>query len=215
MAGRHARRVRGMSLVELLVTMLLLSLMTVLGWRALDGILASRVALTAQLDAMRGHQLAFAQLEADCARLMRSASLDGQPTLSAAQGRLVLLRGVTGDSGADRMQVVVYHVDGDRLTRSTSAAMRDLAQLQSIWKAAVSGAAPAEAVALDRQVSAFELRTWSGGAWQSVIAPAGAARFRTRRVVRPPVAEALGLQVILHPADSVAPLVRMYMLGGG
>lgn len=214
-AGHHARRVRGMSLVELLVAMLLLSLMTVLGWRALDGILASRVALTAQLDAMRGHQLAFAQLEADCAQLMRSASLDGQPTLSAAQGRLVLLRSVAGDGGADRMQVVVYHFDGDRLTRSTSAATRDLVQLQASWKAAVSGGPPPEGVALDRQVAAFALRTWSGGAWQSVAAAAGAGRLRTRRVVRPPVAEALGLQVILHPTDSVAPLVRMYMLGGG
>jgi general secretion pathway protein J len=206
-----------MSLLELLVAMLLLSLMTVMGWRALDGVLASRVALTAQLEAMRGHQLAFAQLEADCAQLTRSAAFDGQSTLSAAQGRLVLLRGVSGEGGADRMQVVVYHVDGAQLTRSTSAATRDLVQLQATWKAAVSGVAPPAGVALDQQVSAFELQTWSGGAWQPVASAAGGPRFRprTRRVVRPPAADALGLQVILRPAGSVAPLVRMFMLGGG
>lgn len=202
-----------MTLVELLVAMLLLSLMTVLGWRALEGILASRVALSAQLDAMRGHQLAFAQLDADCARLVRSAAVDGLPTLSTAQGRLVLLRGVTGD-GADRMQVVMYRVEGDRLTRGASAATRDLGQLRAIWKAALSGVAPLAGVALDRQVSAVELLTWNGGAWQSVAA-AGGVRARTRRVVRPPVAEAAGLQVILHSSDGVAPLVRMFMLGGG
>jgi general secretion pathway protein J len=204
-----------MSLVELLVTMLLLSLMTVLGWRALDGILASRLALTAQLESMRGHQLAFAQLEADCAQLMRSAVFDGRPTLSAAQGRLVLLRGVTGEGGADRMQVVVYHVDGAQLRRGTSAATRDLEQLQASWKAAISGVMPEASITLDQQVSAFELQTWSGGAWQAVAAAAGGARPRTRRVVRPPSTEALGLQVILRPAGGVAPLVRMFMLGGG
>jgi general secretion pathway protein J len=203
-----------MSLVELLVTMLLLSLMTVMGWRALDGILAARVALTAQLESMRGHQLAFAQLEADCAQLMRSAALDGQSTLSAAQGRLVLLRGVTGEGGADQMQVVVYQVDGAQLTRSTSAATRDLAQLRAAWRTAVSGVAPLAGVALDRQVSAFELQTWSGGAWQPVAAAAG-PRLRTRRVVRPVATDALGLQVILRPAGGVAPLVRTFMLGGG
>jgi general secretion pathway protein J len=214
MPGRHARRASGMSLVEVLVTILVLSVMTVLGWRGLDGILASRAALTAQLDAMRGHQLAFAQLDADCAHLMRSAALDGQPTLSAGQGRLVLLRGVTGEGGADRMQVVVYHVDGARLTRGASAATRDLEQLRAAWKTALSGVAPSASVALDGQVSALELRTWNGGAWQSLASAAG-PRVRTRRVVRPPVTEATGLQVILHPTGSVAPLVRMFMLGGG
>lgn len=212
--GSHTRHVRGMSLLELLVAMLLLSLMAVMGWRALDGILASRVALTAQLESMRGHQLAFAQLGADCAQLVRSAAFDGRPTLSAASSRLVMLRSVTGEGGADQMQVVVYQVDGAQLTRGVSAATRDLEQLQALWKAALSGVAPLASVALDQQVAAVELQTWSGGAWQAVAA-SGGARVRTRRVVRPAAAEASGLQVILHPAGSVAPLVRMFMLGGG
>ncbi|WP_373987235.1 type II secretion system protein J [Duganella sp. BuS-21] len=211
------KRARGMSLVEMLVAMLLLSLMTVMGWRALDGILASRVALTAQLDAMRGHQLAFAQLEADCAQLLRSAAVDGLPTLSATQGRLVLLRSASGEGGADQMQVVVYQADGAQLTRSTSAATRDFVPLRQVWKAAVSGVAPLAGAALDRQLSAFELRTWNGGAWQPVAAATNAAgpRLRTRRLVRPAVTDALGLQVILRPVGSVAPLTRMFMLGGG
>lgn len=211
------KQARGMSLIELLVAMLLLSLMTVMGWRALDGILASRVALTAQLDAMRGHQLAFAQLETDCAQLMRSAAVDGLPTFSAAQGRLVLLRSVSSEGGADQMQVVVYQADGAQLMRSASAATRDFAPLREIWKAAVSGAATLAGAALDQQVSAFELRTWNGGAWRPVAAAANAAgpRLRTRRVVRPAVTDASGLQVILRPAGGVAPLTRMFMLGGG
>jgi general secretion pathway protein J len=204
-----------MSLVELLVTMLILSLMTVLGWRALDGILASRVALSTQLDAMRGHQLAFAQLEADCAQLVHSAALDGQPTLSVAPGRLVLLRGVAGDGGADRMQVVVYHADGAGLMRGASPATRDLDQLRAAWSAALQGGAPSASVALDPRVAAFEPRAWSGGAWQAGAEAAAGPRLRTRRVVRPPATDALGLQVVLRPADSAGTLVRMFMLGGG
>lgn len=210
----HPRHADGMSLIELLAAMLVLSLMTVMGWRALDGILASRMALNAQLDAMRGHQLAFAQLEADCAQLVRSAALDGQPTLSAAPGRLVMLRSVVVDGGADQMQVVVYHTDGAQLIRSTSAATRDIEQLRAAWQAAIAGVAPQAGAALDQQVAAVELQTWSGGAWQP-IAAAGGVRIRTRRVVRPPSADVPGLQVILHPAGSVAPLVRMFMLGAG
>jgi general secretion pathway protein J len=204
-----------MSLVELLVTMLVLSLMTVLGWRALNGILASRDALTGQLDAMRGHQLALAQMEADCAQLLGSAAVDGQPTISAAQGRLVLLRGVAGEAGVDQMQVVLYHGDGTRLMRSTSLPTRDLGLLRMAWRAALSGVAPQSGVALDQRVAAVELQTWNGGAWQAAGATTSGRRLRTRRVVRPPTTDARGLQVILRPTDSVGPLVRMFMLGGG
>jgi general secretion pathway protein J len=217
---REPRASRGMSLIELLVTMLVLSLITVLGWRALNGILASRDALTAQLDTMRGHQLAFAQMEADCAQLLGSTAVDGQPTISVAQGRLVLLRSVAGDSGADQMQVVLYHGDGAQLVRSTSLATRDLAQLRMAWQAAVSGVTPQNGVALDRQVAAFELQTWNGGAWQTAGATtagasAGVKRLRTRRVVRPPTTDARGLQVILRPTGGIGPLARMFLLGGG
>ncbi|SEN82409.1 general secretion pathway protein J [Duganella sp. CF517] len=216
-ARARRRRAGGLTLVELLVAILILALMTVLGWRALDGVLASRMALSAQLDAMRGHQLAFAQLEADCAQLMRSAALDGQPTLSVAPGRLVLLRAVAGDGGADHMQVVVYHGDGARLMRGASLATRDLDQLRAAWSAALRGAVPPASVALDTRVAAFEPSAWRGGTWQAASAAEAAAerRMRTRRVVRPPSAEALGLQVVLRPADGVGPLMRMFMLGGG
>jgi len=206
-----------MSLVELLVTMLLLAVLTVMGWRALDGLLASRAALTAQLDTMRGHQLAFAQLDADCAHLVRSAAVDGQPTLSAAQGRLVLLRTVTDDAGAEGMQVVAYYGDGAQLTRSTSPPTRDLGQLRAAWQSAVSGVAPLGGVALDSQVAAIELHTWDGAAWQQAGTEgvAQAPRMRTRRVVRPPAQEATGLKVVLVPAHGGGTLVRMFMLGAG
>lgn len=241
-AHRHRLHTAGMSLVELLVAMLLLSLMTVLGWRALDGVLRARDALTSQGDAMRGHQLAFAQLEADCARLVRSTAFDGQPTLSAAPGRLLLLRSVSAEGAPDRLQIVMYRNDGGQLTRSTSVASRDLDVLHGAWQAALTGSASPAAVTLDAQVAALEFHTWSGGAWlaasgvdavlgasagatsiaattaAAIAARRGAMRGpRPRRVVRAPVtvADATGLQVTLRVADKAGALVRMFMLGAG
>lgn len=241
-AHRHPLHTAGMSLVELLVAMLLLSLMTVLGWRALDGVLRARDALTAQGDAMRGHQLAFAQLEADCARLVRSTAFDGQPTLSAAPGRLLLLRSVSAESAPDQLQIVMYRNDGGQLTRSTSVASRDLDVLHGAWQAALTGSASLAAVTLDAQVAVLEFHTWSGGAWlaagggdagagATTGAATGAATTavtiaagrgtmrgpRPRRVVRAPVtvADATGLQVTLRVADKAGALVRMFMLGAG
>jgi general secretion pathway protein J len=241
-AHRHPLHNAGMSLVELLVAMLLLSLMTVLGWRALDGVLRARDALTAQVDAMRSHQLAFAQLEADCARLVRSRAFDGQPTLSAAPGRLLLLRSVSTEGAPDQLQIVMYRNDGGQLTRSTSVASRDLDVLHGAWQAALTGSAPLAAVTLDVQVAALEFHTWSGGAWLAAGggdavngATAGATSIaattaatnaagrgamrgpRPRRVVRAPVtvADATGLQVTLRVADKAGALVRMFMLGAG
>jgi general secretion pathway protein J len=237
-AHRHPLHNAGMSLVELLVAMLLLSLMTVLGWRALDGVLRARDALTAQGDAMRGHQLAFAQLEADCARLVRSTAFDGQPTLSAAPGRLLLLRSVSAEGAPDQLQIIIYRNDGGQLTRSTSVASRDLDVLHGAWQAALTGSASLAAVTLDVQVAALEFHTWSGGAWlaagggdavagsttgaatTAATIPAGRGAMRgprPRRVVRAPVtvADATGLQVTLRVADKAGALVRMFMLGAG
>jgi general secretion pathway protein J len=219
MTAARRRRARGMTLVELMVAVVALSLMTVLGWRALDGILRARGALSEQLVQLRGHQLAFAQMEADCARLVRSALFDARPTLSATPGRLMLLRGVDEDGGPDRLQIVVYRNDGGVLTRSTSAATRDLGQLHAAWQAALAGVDGFDGVALDARVAAFELKTWSGGAWQDDGAAAGggpgAGGRRPRRVVRPPSTEAAGLQVLLRPEQGAEALVRLFMLGAG
>src|SRR5512134_270906 len=78
----------GLTLIELLVAISVLSLITILGWRGLDSIVRARIALTDDLEQTRGMQLAFAQLQSDCAHLYSSPSLPAPMPLFAEQGRL-------------------------------------------------------------------------------------------------------------------------------
>ena len=68
MRGTRSRR-GGFTLIELLVAISILAIVAVLGWRGLDGIIRSRESLTAKMEQTRGLQLAFAQLQSDCASL--------------------------------------------------------------------------------------------------------------------------------------------------
>jgi general secretion pathway protein J len=66
---------RGFTLIELLVAITILAIVAVLGWRGLDGIIRSRVALTAQMEQTRGMQLAFAQMQSDCENMAAPAQV--------------------------------------------------------------------------------------------------------------------------------------------
>ena len=112
MAGRnrHASRLSaaGFTLIELLVAISILAIIAVLGWRGLDSIVRARVLLTAEMEQTRGMQLAFAQLENDCAHLVDATNFPGREVLSAVGARLVLVRNVFEENQPTRLQVVVY-----------------------------------------------------------------------------------------------------------
>ena len=86
------RRYRGFTLVELLVAISILAIVAVLGWRGLDGIVRAREALTQQLEATRGMQLAFAQMQSDCEHLAGREIIGRRPNLQWQEGRFMLLR---------------------------------------------------------------------------------------------------------------------------
>src|SRR5579864_8219281 len=89
--GERKRRVRGFTLVEMIVAISILALVAVLGWRGLDGIVRARVALTAELEQTRGMQLTFAQLQSDCAQLAPATLIDTRPALAATRDRLLMI----------------------------------------------------------------------------------------------------------------------------
>ena len=97
---------KGLTLIELLVAISMLALIAVLGWRGLDSIVRARVALTDDLEQTRGMQLAFAQLQSDCAHLAGTAVLPKRMPLLVEQGRLTLVRALFSDNQPSRLQVV-------------------------------------------------------------------------------------------------------------
>jgi general secretion pathway protein J len=205
-------------LIELLMAVLIMALMSVLGWSGLDSILRTRATLSEQLAELRDHHLAFAQLEVDCAQIARSATVNNAPTLSAGRQRLVLLRRVSSEGAADELQVVVYRSDGGRLTRAASPALRDLDALGAAWQAALGGTDRYTTVTLDAHIAGFDIATWSaaGGWLQADSAPAARGpRVQPRRVVRAAGANQEGLQVTLRLEAGGGELVRLFLLGAG
>ena len=64
---RFRTHTMGLTLVELLVAISVLGIVATLGWRGLDSITRARASLNRELEQARGLQLAFAQLQTDCA----------------------------------------------------------------------------------------------------------------------------------------------------
>lgn len=99
---------KGFTLIELLVAISVLAVVAVLGWRGLDGIVRARIALNAELDKTRGMQLAFAQMQSDCAHFAKAEDIGWPTTLLAKDEILAMVRTVFADNEPSRLQVVAY-----------------------------------------------------------------------------------------------------------
>ncbi|MFZ6744222.1 PulJ/GspJ family protein [Undibacterium sp. JH2W] len=153
----------GFTLIELLVAITILAIISVLGWRGLDSIVRARVVLTKEMEQTRGIQLAFAQIENDCAHLVDATNLPGREVLSAVGPRLVLVRNVFEENQPTRLQVVVYRVRDGVLNRREMQPTRELALLDQDWQSALADAEVSPAIALQSQVTGFDMRTWKEG----------------------------------------------------
>ena len=202
------RRIRGFTLVELLVAISILAMVAVLGWRGLDGIVRARAGLTEQMEVTRGMQLAFAQMQSDCEHLAGSDLVGSRPTLVAEEGRLTLVRTVFLENTASRVQVIAYRLIDGVLLRRESNATRDLTQLDLLWKAATSDTDTTAPVALQSGIAAMQMLVWQNGAWrQSVVTPPTTG-------VTIPALVPLGLQVAMQVQNVEAPMSKSFLLGG-
>lgn len=218
-ALRLARH-NGLTLIELLVAISILSIIAVLGWRGLDSIVRARIALTSDLEQTRGMQLTFAQLQSDCAHLANSTTLPGRIPLVAEQGRLSLVRTVYADNQPSKLQVVTYRVNDGVLTRRESAVTRDLTELDALWQSAANESDKTQAVALQSGVTAFTMRLWiSGGtSWRSSAEVAqlattfsSAAKLPLNSTINPPLLT--GLEVAMQLQGRNDSLIKIFLLG--
>jgi general secretion pathway protein J len=199
------RRIRGFTLVELLVAISILGLVAVLGWRGLDGIVRARANLTDQMEVTRGMQLAFAQMQSDAEHLAGADLVGNRATLVAEDGRLTLVRTVFLENTASRVQVIAYRLVNGVLLRRESVATRDLTQLDILWKAATSDTDTTAPVALQSGISAMQMLVWQNGAWRQSVSTqqAGVAALVP-----------LGLQVAMQVDKVEAPMSKSFLLGG-
>ena len=224
----HVSKAKGLTLVELLVAISILGFVAVLGWRGLDAIVRARVALNSGLEQTRGMQLAFAQLQSDCAHLANSSTLPDRVPLDAGQGRLTLVRTVFADDPPTRLQVISYRIKDGVLIRRESVATRDLRELDTQWLAAENDTDTSQAVALQSAVAALTMRLWlsDGSGWRSdVNAPIPAPPYMPPPIspnipiaassvvamVSPPLATGLEVTIQLRGRDTG--MLKIFLLG--
>jgi general secretion pathway protein J len=203
---------KGLTLVELLVAISVLGFVAVLGWRGLDSIVRARIALTSDLEQTRGMQLAFAQLQSDCAHLVSPSALPNRVPLAVGQGRLTLVRTVFADNQPSRLQVIAYRVNDGVLIRRESAATRDLRELDTLWLTAANDTDTSRAVVLQSDVTALTMRLWvsGGNGWRTdldVLTPPSHAGS----TASPPLPT--GLEVTMQLRGRDTGMLKIFLLG--
>lgn len=208
-----SRRQLGLTLIELLIAITVLAVVAVLGWRGLDSIVRSRIALTAEMERTRGVQLAFAQLERDCANIVSPDIAPDLPPLAAQQQRLVLIRKVFTENQPVRLQVVAYRVRNGVLSRRESRPTRDLNELDTAWLINDDSMTRDE-VALEAGVRAITIRVWASNAtaWRAV--DINAPQMATGAVAPANAPVLTGLEISLQLESAANTMTKVFLLGG-
>jgi general secretion pathway protein J len=208
MRNRQCATQWGLTLVELLVAISVLGFVAVLGWRGLDSIVRARIALTSDLAQTRGMQLAFAQMQSDCAHLASPAVLPDRIPLAIDQDQLTLIRTVYADNQPSRLQVVSYRVNDGLLTRRESPPTRDYRELDTFWQNAMNGTFTSQPVVLQSDVADMTVRLWINGNWRTksdaVISIGGPAATQSIPT---------GLEVSLQLRGREGGMLKIFLLG--
>ncbi|AMP01922.1 prepilin-type N-terminal cleavage/methylation domain protein [Collimonas arenae] len=204
----------GFTLVEMIIAITILAMVAILGWRGLDGIVRSRIALTTEMEQTRGMQLTFAQLQSDCAQLAPASLMLTRPTLLATQDRLLMVRQVFAEQQPTRVQVIDYRLRNGVLTRQESLATRDLNVLDGLWQSALNDAGDhpenSQAVTLQSDLASMQMQLWGsdGQGWRPPAAASAGSQDTGSNAN-----QWTGLQVALQLRGHNGSMLKTFLLG--
>ncbi len=201
-------QVRGLTLIELLVALALLSVLALLSWRTLDGMTRAQAVTQEHADRWRNWQTALAQWDAD---LDAAIDTDRVPPLDFDGRALRLTRSDPDQTG--RLRVVGWSLQPDpasgqlRWARWTSPALLSQGELEQAWQQAAQwarnpGAQDRLQQALLIPVADWQLFYHRGGAWTN---PQSAADEDNEQTQTSQVTLPDGVRLLLTLPDGGSP----------
>lgn len=170
LCGKGARVARGFTLVELLVALFVLSLVAVLSWRGLDGMVRTQSRLKDRADEVLTLQVGLAQWRADLDAIV---SMPGLPAIEWNGQVLRILRRAEGPAGPAVM-VTAWTRRSDagasRWRRWQSLPTSDRSEVQAAWQQADLWARNPGATERAREAALLPMDDWQvffyrGNAW--------------------------------------------------
>jgi general secretion pathway protein J len=201
-APSRASVARGFTLLELLVAISVLAIVSMIAWRGLESLVATRERLQPEGEEVRAMLTAFGQLERDLAQVAMPEffALSAPPVSvrSSPHGPVleIVRIAASGEDVATRLQTVFYRLDEGALLRQATPPAQALA---------VQDAESMHNVRLLGQVGAIHVRVWRDGqGWIDPIAAAaaGVAPLPPPQGI-PPLRAAIppGIEFVIERAD--------------
>lgn len=180
-ARSRPRHGRGLTLIELLVALALLSVLALLSWRTLDGMTRAQQVTQEHADRWRDWQTALAQWDADLDALLDTEQV---PPLDY-DGRVLRLTRSDPDQGlGGGLRVIAWSLQPDPVSGSTrwarwaSAPLQRTDALEQAWRQAEQWGRNPSAQDRQQQVLLTPVANWQifyhrGGAWSNPLSAEG------------------------------------------
>lgn len=128
-------RSRGFTLIEVMVALLLMAVMSVLSWRALDAMVRTREALALRGQQFDGVRTLFSQWESDCRDLGSPDRWVAGVPLHFDANRVDLIRTRADGSGVRHVVLVTYRWHDSAIERLESPPILGRSELMQSWGA--------------------------------------------------------------------------------
>lgn len=200
---------RGFTLVELLVAIAIMAMLSLMSWRAIDGMSQTQTVVRERSEALGELQAALGQWVADLDAVAPQAGLsaidyDGRVL------RLIRRDALDSEHQSAGLRVVAWtrHSTSGQWARWQSPPLRQRGELQQAWQMAAqwtdSGRGPVPGEVRLLPLGGWELFYFRGDAWTNPLSATGTSAAPAGAGTVPPLPD--GVRLVLQlPADAIVP----------